>query len=72
MWSTSHEHVNASQFDTIESGDLMLYDNNTFVLFYTRFSNSYAYTKFGKASNPLGLAQALGKGDVTMKFDLGK
>ena len=50
----------------------MLYDNNTLVLFYTHFSNSYSYTKLGKASDPLGLAQALSKGDVMMQFDLGK
>ena len=64
--------VNARPFDTIESGALMLYGDNTLVLFYTHFANTYTYTKLGQVNNPLGLAEALGKGDAVVAFDLAK
>lgn len=51
--------VKTLPFDTIESGDLMLYDSNT-----------YSYTRLGRIDNPLGLAQALGTDHVRVTFDL--
>ena len=55
---------------TIQSGDLMLYGSNTFVLFYKSFSTSYSYTKVGKIRNTAGLVSAVGKGNVTVSISL--
>src|SRR5688500_610871 len=58
--------TNESNPGSIESGDLMLYGSNTFVLFYESFSTSYSYTKVGKISNTTGLVSALGKDNVNI------
>jgi hypothetical protein len=62
--------TNESNPGTIQSGDLMLYGSNTFVLFYEAFSTSNSYTKLGKLSNTTGLVSALGKGNVTVSIFL--
>lgn len=55
---------------TIHNGDLMLYGSNCIVLFYETFSSSYSYTRIGKLDNPSGLASALGRGNVTVTFEM--
>jgi hypothetical protein len=62
--------VNASNPNTIQAGDLMLYGSSTLVLFYQTFSTSYAYTRLGRIDNLTGLAAALGSGNVRLKFEL--
>lgn len=54
----------------ITTGDLMLYGNNCIVLFYESFSTSYNYTRLGHIEAPAGLKNALGRGNVQMKFTL--
>lgn len=54
---------------TINAGDIMLYGSSCVVLFYETFSTSYSYTRIGAVDNPEGLAQALGSGNVTVKFE---
>lgn len=49
----------------IESGDIMLYDNNCLVVFYKSFSTSYSYTKIGHIEN----MEDLGNENVTIKFE---
>ncbi|CAH0149489.1 hypothetical protein SRABI27_00496 [Pedobacter sp. Bi27] len=61
--------TNAIVGGNIKVGDLMLYGNNVLVLFYKNFNTSYSYTKLGYVDNPTGLAQALGAGNVIVKFE---
>jgi len=52
----------------ISAGDLMLYGNSCVVLFYKDFQTSYRYTRLGKVQDVSGLADAVGKSDVTVTF----
>lgn len=56
------------QPERIRCGDLMLFGSSCVVLFYEDFSTSYAYTPLGAVSDPVGLAEALGAGGVTVTF----
>ena len=60
--------ANAIRPGTIRSGDLMLYGANTVVVFYLGFDSPYSYTRLGRADDPHGLAQALGRGDARVVF----
>ena len=62
--------TNTENVGAIHSGDLMLFGNDTFVLFYEAFSTSYAYTKLGYLENPSGLSNVLGSGDVNIKLEI--
>lgn len=54
---------------TIRAGDLMIYGGNCFVLFYESFSTSYSYTRLGRIENAIGLAEAVGRGNVRVRIE---
>lgn len=58
----------AEPVGNIQEGDLMLYGSNCLVLFYDSFSTVYSYTRLGKADNPEGLSEALGRGSAAVTF----
>jgi hypothetical protein len=62
--------THATPGGNIQAGDLMLYGNNCLVLFYENFNTSYSYTRLGKLENSNELKAVLGKGNVTVKFEL--
>ncbi len=61
---------NAVNPGTIHAGDIMLYGSSCVVLFYQTFNTSYSYTPIGAVDDPAGLAEALGTGSVSVRFEL--
>ena len=55
---------------TTQAGDIVLYNGNQIVLFYG--SNSWRYTRLGRIDDLAGWEEALGSGDVTATFSIGK
>lgn len=58
-------------FDRIEAGDLMLYSGDCIVLFYGP-AGGYSYTRIGKLRSTAGLAEAAGRGSVTVTISASK
>lgn len=53
---------------TTHAGDIVLYNGNQIVIFYS--SNSWSYTRLGTIDDLSGWEDALGSGDVTVTFSL--
>lgn len=54
----------SSQVGHINSGDIMLYQDDCLVLFYDDLETSYRYTKIGSINNPENLKNVVGKESI--------
>ena len=59
---------NDKHYGSIAAGDLMLYSGDCIVLFYGA-AGGYSYTRIGKVADVTGLASALGKSSIMVKFE---
>ncbi len=55
---------------TIKEGDIMLWGENTLVIFYKSFKTSYQYTKLGSIENPARFVSLVGKGSLKVTFEM--
>jgi hypothetical protein len=60
--------TNAVRPGTIRAGDVLLYGNDTLVVFYETFSSPYSYTRIGRIEDSAGLGRALGPGNPRVTF----
>ncbi len=60
--------VNSIRPGTINAGDIMLYGDNCIVVFYETFKSSYSYSPIGHINDIQQLKEALGTGNITIKF----
>ncbi len=60
----------AARPGTVRNRDLMLYGNDTLVIFYKTFESTYAYSRLGRVDNPDQLIETLGKGNVSVHFSM--
>jgi hypothetical protein len=58
----------AVQPGTIRAGDVLLYGNDTVVVFYETFQTRYSYTPIGRVVDGDGLARTLGPGSPRVVF----
>ena len=59
---------NEKSVNTINMGDIYLYQSNYLVLFYKTFSTPYSYTEIGKLKDSTGLDTIIGSSDVEVKW----
>jgi hypothetical protein len=60
--------TDAERLGTIRAGDLLLYGDDTLVVFYETFRSGYSYTRIGRIDESAGLSRALGPGNQRIAF----
>lgn len=60
--------TNPAQLGAIRPGDVLLYGNDTLVVFYEGFHSSFSYTRIGRIEAGAGLSRALGPGNQRVTF----
>ena len=60
--------TNAVRPGTIRTGDVLLYGDDTLVVFYETFRSSYSYTRIGRIEENAGLSRALGPSSQRIAF----
>ncbi|HAB67424.1 MAG TPA: hypothetical protein DCE23_08665 [Firmicutes bacterium] len=63
---------NPININKINKGDIMLYEDNTLVIFYDSFDTIYKYTKIGTIEENGMLKTNLGKKEIKVKFSQSK
>ena len=58
--------TNTKSVETINVGDIYLYQSDYLVLFYKTFSTSYTYSEIGSLTDSNGLAEAIGSGSSVL------
>ncbi len=53
----------------IKKGDIMLFGNSCFVIFYKSFTTSYSYTKIGHIENPADIEIMSDKKSIEVSFN---
>ncbi|MDR7295113.1 hypothetical protein J2X16_000434 [Pelomonas aquatica] len=60
----------AEPVGSIRAGDVLLYGDDTLVVFYEALRSGYSYTRIGRVETPAGLRAALGRGGPRVSFSL--
>ena len=60
--------TNIKSVETINMGDIYLFQSNCLVLFYKTFSTSYSYTQIGRVINPSGLDTLIGSSNIEVQW----
>ena len=58
----------SKRYKKVRAGDVMLYGDDCLVIFYKTHKSSYHYTKIGRLTSTKGLAKAVGKKSVKVRF----
>ena len=61
---------NPENVESINTGDIMLYQSDYLVLFYETHNTSYTYTRIGYITDTTGLKEAVGTGNPTVTFEI--
>jgi hypothetical protein len=60
----------ASRPGIIRNGNIMLYGDDTLVVFYSTFNSMYSYTRIGRVDDTARLAETLGSGNARITFSM--
>lgn len=61
---------NPENVGSINTGDIMLYQSDSLVLFYEAHNTSYTYTRIGYITDTTGLKEAVGTGNPAVTFEI--